>query len=387
MMGTITSAVDPSFYTERALQLQTEAKKVILALNGSSIPSIEVVKDVVFKHLIPLLTALQELPSSPPLINQVKVVCSFSLKLLCQNLAMKTYFFQKGLVSAEKVFPFKLLPATVHFAYQLACLQKPILGEEKKIATSKGSLTPFKILKHDSFSNICKPIDNPTELHIHYYLSGIPHVLPVSWSTNETLATPLCDCDFYEATNEGKLYLSPQDSLSIVKQILIALSYIHGAGIVHCDIKEENILLKRDPITRGITAYLGDFGASELIGALPRNKGTIHFMAPETLSYALIAPTTPPLTAHPSRDIWALGMILWSCTHQEELIGTFHDSKKIAISKILNLTREGIVGKIDLATSDCNLRDLLKQMLELDPEKRITAQQALAHPFLLTKQG
>lgn len=386
MMGTITSAVDPSFYTERALKLQNGAKQIILALNGNSIPSIEVVKDVVFKHLIPLLTALQELPSSPPLINQVKVVCSFSLKLLCQNLAMKTYFFQKGLVSAEKVFPFKLLPATVHFAYQLACLQKPILGEEKKISTSKGPLTPFKILNHDPFSNICKPIDNPTELPIHYYLSGLPHVLPVSWSTNETLATPLCDCDFYEATNEGKLYLSPLDCLSIVKQIFIALSYIHGAGIVHCDIKEENILLKRDPITKAITAYLGDFGASALIGTLPSSKATIHFMAPETLSHPLIGPT-PPLTAHPSRDIWALGLILWSCTHEEEFIGTFHDSKKIAISKILNLTPQEIVGKIDLATPDYNLRDLLKQMLELDPEKRITAQQALAHPFLLTKQG
>ena len=88
----------------------------------------------------------------------------------------------------------------------------------------------------------------------------------------------------------------------IVRQITLALQYIHNKGIVHRDLKLGNILLDHANV-----AKLGDFGlAMYYKEAKPGNIcGTPNFIAPEVLNDSV---------HEPASDIWALGSFdLFTC--------------------------------------------------------------------------
>lgn len=82
------------------------------------------------------------------------------------------------------------------------------------------------------------------------------------------------------------------DACFIIYQILKAIEYLHGRGIVHRDIKPDNILMSRKDATARI--ILTDFGQSFDLGrsrsaALKRMKtfcGTIDFVAPYAFSHS-----------------------------------------------------------------------------------------------------
>jgi serine/threonine-protein kinase len=75
-----------------------------------------------------------------------------------------------------------------------------------------------------------------------------------------------------------------RNALSMVKQILEALSYAHKRGVVHRDIKPENILVHTDSLIPVIT----DFGISRIVSApradaLQIPRGSPLYMAPEQI--------------------------------------------------------------------------------------------------------
>jgi serine/threonine-protein kinase len=104
--------------------------------------------------------------------------------------------------------------------------------------------------------------------------------------------------------------LSLEATLGIVRQIGRALAVAHEAGVVHRDVKPDNIFLLRHGPTRhsSVTAKLLDFGIARDLTVDDTSEtalvGTPHFMAPEQIGCGLV-------TA--SADVWGLAVVAYAC--------------------------------------------------------------------------
>jgi protein kinase-like protein len=138
-----------------------------------------------------------------------------------------------------------------------------------------------------------------------------PHVLPI-WDHGEEngqlfLATPLCDIDLGELiTSRGQLELDR--TLSIIAQVAWALDWAHGRGVVHRDVKPENVLLITGPGSDH--AYLADFG----LARANRDQTLTQAGHPAGLTPAYAAPEQWRGEAvGPAADQYALAATLFTC--------------------------------------------------------------------------
>lgn len=121
-------------------------------------------------------------------------------------------------------------------------------------------------------------------------------------------------------------------SCKIVEQVLRAIAACHEQGLVHLDIKSENVFIRRDG-----TAVLGDFGMSENVGErLHTYKGTLTLMPPEIMLCIFSEET---LLAHPSMDMWCLGAMCLELLNGKHLAYELNPPEGTSIAAILNAAR------------------------------------------------
>jgi len=165
-------------------------------------------------------------------------------------------------------------------------------------------------------------------------------------------------------------YFSEQHAARIMKQVLSALAYCHNCKIVHRDMKPNNLLLATpDKDTR---IKIIDFGTSMVFN--PGKKitgkiGTPLFIAPEVLRGSYTEKC----------DVWSCGVLLYVL-----LSGTqpFHGSSSFDVMQKIKRGTYTMLGTRWEAVSTKG-KDLVKLMLQYDPEKRCSALEALNHPWIL----
>lgn len=151
---------------------------------------------------------------------------------------------------------------------------------------------------------------------IHELSRGHPYVLQMSHAFETTqrlyLATELCSAgNLHELMEYGEKPLKEEEARLVTAEVILALEYLHGLGIIYRDLKPENVLIGNDGHIR-----LADFGLSKIAGKSESgavNKtnsfcGTSDFMAPEMLRN---------ISYNGSVDMWALGVFIFNIVSGE----------------------------------------------------------------------
>lgn len=128
------------------------------------------------------------------------------------------------------------------------------------------------------------------ELKILQKLKGIPGIVQVYGSYKKRDENKRIIIE--EFCNEGALLyhidsLSKHERRDVAIQLLFIMQEIHKAGIRYCDMKPDNVLIKRNRETNTLTVHLGDFGMAMELGVTNPRGGTPDFMAPEVLCEVL----------------------------------------------------------------------------------------------------
>lgn len=163
--------------------------------------------------------------------------------------------------------------------------------------------------------------------------------------------------------------LSIEAISSIMKQICMALSYLHSKGYVHQDIKPANILMNN----KG-RALLGDFGIGHSFRSASMVMGSPAFQAPEALKDDEDENDDSIDCPQIKEDIWALGVSLYQMLFK----------KLPYVGCNLYEIVENIKEK-ELKIPKCNFEvpeKLIRGMLETDPQKRYSLKQILDDPFI-----
>eukprot|EP01113_Clastostelium_recurvatum_P017422 TRINITY_DN2044_c0_g1_i1.p1 TRINITY_DN2044_c0_g1~~TRINITY_DN2044_c0_g1_i1.p1 ORF type:complete len:496 (+),score=141.35 TRINITY_DN2044_c0_g1_i1:84-1490(+) len=179
-----------------------------------------------------------------------------------------------------------------------------------------------------------------------------------------------------ELVNGGELFdkivekgfYSEEDAAKLVYQILDGVSYMHRHGVVHRDLKPENLLCAGKD---GEVCKIADFGLSKDMstGNLQTSCGTPSYVAPEVLSGG---------TYDAECDLWSVGVITYVL-----LCGFtpfYGETQRELFDRITRADYSFPSPEWDEISPAA--KDFVKKVLLLNPHERLSAQNALEHPWL-----
>jgi len=204
-------------------------------------------------------------------------------------------------------------------------------------------------------------------------------------ASNVFLVMSCCDGgELFERIQADEGFNEAQAS-TLFRQMLSATYYAHQMGVAHCDLKPENFLFRSR--AKASPLCLIDFGMAKIVEwrkYYARMHGTPYYIAPEVLDGHY----------NESCDLWSLGVILFIMIfgfppffdeHEHERARA--DSDKIIYVKI----RAGFTPRVlpnygawfpaeHPVSSAC--RDLMSRLLRKNVADRLTAEEALEHPWV-----
>lgn len=158
--------------------------------------------------------------------------------------------------------------------------------------------------------------------------------------------------------------LEQKFAMRTIDQILSAVEYLHANGIVHRDIKLENILM-----SKRTGAKLCDFGLSTITfdGKVTGNCGSIEYAAPEAIDQ--------PVYDGFKADMWSVGVVIYAIF-----------TRKLPFQNNTNtptyFERYNYDSQIDMTFVPKNMQPLILKLLSIDPNERPSATEARSFPPL-----
>ena len=190
------------------------------------------------------------------------------------------------------------------------------------------------------------------------------------------------------------------------RQILLALSTLHQQGIIHRDLKPDNILLTHDYSLYDLEdeqecadfqLQLADFGfAVEEVDRPTKSMYTAFYAAPEVLANDLHlnahylqqhipSASAPTINSYDSRiDMWSLGVTLYILLSSTVPFMPEHLTRAGITPSMYECIRNGKFSFYDECWEEISqeAKDLITGLLQADPDKRLTLQQVVQHPWV-----
>ena len=227
-------------------------------------------------------------------------------------------------------------------------------------------------------------------------LESDPKMIEISQGHKNICAIKRCDYDgvtydvYIEKLNGNDLFdymmknkLDSDKIKNIMIQILEGLQYLHKNGVVHGDVKLENVIVCDNIYDSTSNIKIIDFGLSWRIGAsFMRYGGSYPYVSPETYL------KSNTILINEKADIWSLGILLYSLVEGKYPFVAYSDDSEypIVVTQKLIYIRdhegkedynfEKTVG-IDNRIWDPVLLNMVKKMVLYDPSKRSSAQELL----------
>jgi len=227
-------------------------------------------------------------------------------------------------------------------------------------------LSARDLQKLEREARICRMLKHPNIVRLH---ASVPedgvHYLVFDLVTGGELFEEIVAREYY----------SEADASHCIQQILDSVLHCHQNNIVHRDLKPENLLLASKE--KGAAVKLADFGLAVEVDndkyAWHGFAGTPGYLSPEVLRKE---PYGKPV------DVWACGVILYIL-----LVGypPFWDEDQHRLyAQIKAAAYDYPSPEWDTVTKEA--KELIDKMLTVDPKKRITASDALRHPWISDRQ-
>lgn len=235
--------------------------------------------------------------------------------------------------------------------------------------------------------SLLKSMNHPNVVKLHGVLfKGIEKI---------SLVFEFMDSDLKDVMDklERKEYLPEERVKSIVYQLLLGMAYCHSRGVLHRDLKPNNVLVNNDGVVK-----VADFGLARAynlaLDKYTREVITLWYRPPEILLGDREYFTTA--------DVWAVGLIMYELCHNKVLFsGDSEIGQMFEIFKVLGTpTEENYPGITQLPfykpsfpkfkpqkleevckRFDAEACDLFSMLIDVCPVHRIEAVEALEHPW------
>lgn len=185
--------------------------------------------------------------------------------------------------------------------------------------------------------------------------------------------------DLMRRLSKRKRY-TENDGRSVAREFLSAIDHIHKCNVVHRDLKPDNLLLDREE-DDSFGVKIADFGFAKklTVGYLKTRCGTPAYVAPEIC-------VGIPYTK--SVDVWSCGVILFLLLSGNIPFssGRKHGQKTDLKALFLKIrAADYVFDERDWDLISMSAKQLIAQMLTVDPKKRITIEEALKSTWMMKK--
>jgi len=255
---------------------------------------------------------------------------------------------------------------------------KVFLAESR---TVKGGLVAVKIIDKEE---LCREedkmflVDKEIEIMSQLDHEHIIRLLEVYENNREV-------CLVMELAKGGELFdrlleqgsLRESEAARLFSQLLEAVAELHSRGIVHRDLKPENLLFYDN--TADSQILLADFGLSDYEEELSKDSpvaGTPTYLAPEVIAQT---------ESSAAQDLWSCGVILFIILCGYPPFFSDEENEQDSETAVLKAVVKGRYNFHsafwDQVSSEA--KDLVSRLLCLDPQLRLSAREALRHPWIM----